>query len=436
MKFFDVLKMANTNLWRNKGRAILTILAIFVGSFTMFLTTGINYGVRDYADKQLANVGGEGYIEVIKSSEDLTELTVSMGETGPQEYDPNQQPIFSAMSPADIEVLRAVDGVESAEGMYNAPIEYIASSRTDKKYQLSAQEYLSDRLKIDMTSGRPASNQASDYEIMLAPEFAAALGYDDESIIGQTVTLGIPIQQLRADAAKVIQPLDVVVVGVQNKSIVSMGRSFVNKAAAQAIFELSISQLPAAAVPESIFSFAIVEIDPAAPAEEIDRIKAAIKEAGFAAMTIADSVNMALSIFDAITTILMIFGGVALLAAAIGIINTLFMAVQERTREIGLMKAMGLSNGKIFLMFSTEAILLGFWGSVVGVAIAFIARAVINGVASTTFLADLPGFVPVQFSVLSLLGVAALIMAIAFIAGTAPARRASKQNPIDALRYE
>lgn len=145
---------------------------------------------------------------------------------------------------------------------------------------------------------------------------------------------------------------------------------------------------------------------------------------------------MVQSVFSAITVVLTIFGVIALVAASIGIINTLFMAVQERTREIGLMKAMGLGKGKIRLMFSVEAIALGFWGSAVGVGLAFVARAILNRVAVNTFLKNLPGFTLIQLHWSALIVIALIVMAIAFLAGALPARRASKLNPIDALRYE
>ena len=58
MKFRDILKSASTNLMRNKGRTVLTIIAIFIGAFTIALTTGVNIGVNDYIDKQVGSVGG------------------------------------------------------------------------------------------------------------------------------------------------------------------------------------------------------------------------------------------------------------------------------------------------------------------------------------------------------------------------------------------
>ena len=61
MKLYDIIRMANSNLWRNKSRTLLTVLAIFIGAFTIMMTTGINTGVNNYIDKQVAAVGSEDY---------------------------------------------------------------------------------------------------------------------------------------------------------------------------------------------------------------------------------------------------------------------------------------------------------------------------------------------------------------------------------------
>ena len=142
------------------------------------------------------------------------------------------------------------------------------------------------------------------------------------------------------------------------------------------------------------------------------------------------------SFFDAILVVFNIFGGIALVAASIGIVNTLFMSVQERTREIGLDKALGMSNGKVFLSFSAEAIMLGFWGSAFGIIVSMIVGNIANKVAVETFLKDFPTFQLTIFEPWTMISIALTIMFIAFLAGTLPARRASKKNPIDALRYE
>ena len=112
------------------------------------------------------------------------------------------------------------------------------------------------------------------------------------------------------------------------------------------------------------------------------------------------------------------------------------MAVQERTKEIGLMKAVGMSRRKIFSLFSIEAALLGFIGSALGVGVAMVLGGVINDVAAGSVLKGLEGLQLLTFNLRSSMTIIAIITFIAFLAGTLPARKASKLDAIEALRYE
>lgn len=112
------------------------------------------------------------------------------------------------------------------------------------------------------------------------------------------------------------------------------------------------------------------------------------------------------------------------------------MSVRYRTREIGLMEALGLSRGKVFLIFSCESLLIGFIGSILGILIAMALGTILNKVALNSFLKGLGGFTLVQFSWSSVLMIIIVIMLIAFLAGTLPARRAAKLDPMTSLRYE
>ena len=93
---------------------------------------------------------------------------------------------------------------------------------------------------------------------------------------------------------------------------------------------------------------------------------------------------------------------IALLAASFGIVNTLLMSVQERTREIGLMKAMGMGSGKVFGLFSLEAVFIGFLGSAIGAGIGILAGSAISRRSPGTLLADLPGLTLIAFDPVSI----------------------------------
>ncbi|WP_123732877.1 ABC transporter permease [Rathayibacter sp. PhB152] len=112
------------------------------------------------------------------------------------------------------------------------------------------------------------------------------------------------------------------------------------------------------------------------------------------------------------------------------------MSVQERTREIGLMKAMGMGSGRVFALFSIEAAFIGFLGSAIGALLAVAAGTGLSGVLSGSLLSNLPGLTLIAFDPVSILTVVLVVMVIAFVAGTLPAARAARADPVQSLRYE
>jgi putative ABC transport system permease protein len=168
----------------------------------------------------------------------------------------------------------------------------------------------------------------------------------------------------------------------------------------------------------------------------IKEIKDKLNEKGFEADTYADQNER---IYDAIGIFQIamgLFAFIALLAASFGIINTLVIAVMERTKEIGLQKALGMSKWKIFALFSLESIMIGFWGAILGTIIAMIIGTIVSFSVSAYYGDSFEGYSLVVFRPLSIIFVITLISLIAFLAGVIPAFRASRLNPIEALRYE
>ena len=435
MRFIDVMGTANSNLLRNKGRSFLTILAILIGSFTIIMTTGINTGVNGYIDKQLAAAGGAGYLEI------MPEASMSlmsgggglMGGDEVQEYNANKNAAnLQYISPADVAKIRAIDGVKSAKTFQMVQAEYITGEINHKKFVVNVNELPSESIHVDMATGKMVDLNAATPQIALEEKYVAALGFKNNAdAVGKTVKIGV-MNQL----SQQISEIDVTVSGVMNPGVINMGRTLVNERADDLLYAAMTDGLPEQYKNQAYVATAQLTDEYSRDDAKIAAVKNQLKDMGYTAMTVEDEVGMIKTFFDAITVVLTIFGVIALVAASIGIINTLFMAVQERTREIGLMKAMGLGRGKIFAMFSFEAIALGFWGGALGVGLAYVARAVANSLAQATFLKNLPGFTLVEFNPLMLVAIVAIIMLIAFLAGTLPARRAAKKDPIEALRYE
>lgn len=432
MRLTDIIRDANSNLLRSKARTILTIIAIFIGALTLTITNGIGAGVSSYIDKQLGNLGAEDVLVVQQTME-----ATGFG-SGPQKYDPEAANSsggtggslgFSLplMQDKDIQAVLAVDGINSAEPLLNATPDFVVGPNGEK-YQMTVTSYISGT-NLELSSGKLPNNDSTENELTLPSGYSSVLGFSSpEDAVGQEVTIGISTttgQQREVVAT---------VVGVQEDSLINMGGANLND---HLMLDLSNIQLEGQSQTASGGHFAVIaRMADTVEEDEIEQIKSQLKEMGYDAATFQDSIGTFKQVVGAIVAVLNFFAIIALVAASFGIVNTLLMAVQERTKEIGLMKAMGLGGGKIFLLFSVEAILLGFWGSLLGSLAGIGIGQVVNLVASDTFLKDLPGFNLTIFSPLTVAVIMLIIMAISFVAGTVPARRASKKNPIEALRYE
>ena len=435
MKLFDIIKDANQNLLRNKLRTFLTILAIFIGSFSIISTSAIQAGVNDFIDSQVDSYGGDGYLAIVsKDSFDTLEgLQGSMGNgSGPTEYDPDK--IQTGMSPIteeQLEKLKKIDGIDadSIVEQKSLNITYVTSDKTDKKYLIGAEALPPGNVKVDLEVGEQLDLRADEYQILLESKYVDALGYTNDEIVGQKIKLVVLDEYTRNE-----KTFEAKVTGVIAPGVVSMGQQYTNNKLADDIYEENTKYYPEEIKSQTFAVAANYDYEK----YSADEIKDKLKDIGLSAMTIEDIIGTIKSFFDVILTVFKIFGFIALLAAAIGIINTLFMSVQERTREIGLDKALGMSSRHVFMSFSLEAISLGFWGSVFGIIVSMLIGNAVNVAfhAEGGFLEAFPTFNLATYTIPDIISVTILIMAIAFIAGTLPARQAAHKNPIDALRYE
>ncbi|MEZ2388334.1 ABC transporter permease [bacterium RCC_150] len=428
MKPLEILKTAVANSFRSKLRTTLTVLAIFVGAFTLTITNGLGTGISNYIDTQLAAAGPGNAFTVSKTD------TSGSPTSGPKKYDPSVKRVAAGGRPGssqlvlnqqDLDKIGAIPGITSVTPVVRISPDYIQWAGHDQ-YQLSVSGLAG--AQPQLATGTNLDDAASASQLLLPVGYVAPLGFaDNNQAIGQTVTIGI------TDATGAMHTVPASVVGVEQDSLLSSSGVAVNKALSTALTQAQATGTPSTTAPawtDATATFAT------SSSTQVNDMKSKLSAAGYTAQTLDDRIGTVKTVISGIIGVLDAFAVIALLAAGFGIVNTLLMSVQERTREIGLMKAMGMGSGSVFALFSTEAAFIGFLGSAIGSATAIGLGTVVSGALARGPLSDLAGLHILAFAPGPVAGVVVLVMVIAFIAGTLPAWRAARQNPIDSLRYE
>jgi len=151
----------------------------------------------------------------------------------------------------------------------------------------------------------------------------------------------------------------------------------------------------------------------------------------FTVRTQAEILSTAQSITGVLTIFLGGIAGISLVVGGIGIMNIMLVSVTERTKEIGLRKALGARQRDILGQFLTESALLGLVGGVIGVVVAWLITTAVQAIAAASSTSITP-----QFGIDSILLATIFSMAVGVVFGLYPANRAAKLQPVDALRFE
>lgn len=452
MRLIDIIRRAGRSLKHAKARTFLTSLAIAVGAFTLTLAIAAGEGARQYADKLLTTNIDPQVLAIAKEKA----FFESGLQSGPQEYDPGVGVIsrgegvkIKTLSQVDIDKIAARDDIASISPVYTIDAEYITAT-DQKKYTVDVLQYDSGVTQSVIAGTLPGlRTMIKDNEIALPEAYVKLLGFGSGSdAIGKTVTVRLArtpsltetdIQEALSGDASVLQKLGakqskdfnleiVAIVGKSSTSFTSATNAQVSANLAKALSEYS-TQGTGSYQQYSIATATVKEgIDPAA-------VKDKLVEEGYGVQTAKDLQSLLFSIVNILQGIVIGFGILALITSVFGIINTQYISVLERTREIGLMKALGMRSQHVSRLFQFEAAWIGFLGGVIGAVSATALGTVLNPwITDTLDLGD--GNYLLVFQIIPILLLIVSLIVIAMLAGYLPARRAAKLDPIEALRTE
>ncbi|HSE22648.1 MAG TPA: FtsX-like permease family protein [Pyrinomonadaceae bacterium] len=171
---------------------------------------------------------------------------------------------------------------------------------------------------------------------------------------------------------------------------------------------------------------------------QLTEVRKKITELGFGSFSIVDELDQIKTVFLIIDSVLGLLGGISLLVASFGIANTMIMSILERTREIGIMKAIGAEDREIKLIFFFEAAVIGIFGGVIGTLLAWGIDGIANKLAYR-FILKPQGASAIDFFSLPLyltFGAILFALIISILAALYPAARAARIDPVRALRHD
>jgi putative ABC transport system permease protein len=469
MKTYDLTELALRNLRESSLRNSLTTIGISVGVASLVAMLSLGIGLQKLATRRLASSGLFDTV-VVMSRRDLRGFgrddernTASAAESRTLD------------EPARQEIERLPDVLEAYPD-----IRFI----TELRYQ--------DKPHLTMVSGIPDSARANDAfsgiegrffssnnapEVILQKSFAAELlnktegakpGQEDDIPVAELAKPLLGQELVMRYAQRVASPSPQDSPSPQEKSAASPDAAYSVISREQKLKIVGVSDLD----PDSMRGAARARVFlPLKLAEElhvmqpsdlrdsmrgfskqpsystisvrvknpkhVEEVEQAIKKLGFNTFSILDATRSLRQFFAVLDLFLGIFGSLALAVASIGIVNTLVMAILERRREIGIMKAIGASDGDVKKLFFAEAGAMGVLGGFVGVALGWTIGHVIN--LGTNIYLKRQSLPPENFwSVPWWLVAAAIVFAfvVSLLSGLYPAARAARLDPVQALRYE
>jgi len=395
MRFSQIILIAINNIKSNRMRSLLTILGIAVGIATIVFLVSLGYGLQELSVKKIASIAA------------INTLEVSPGKTS-----------VSKVDDALIAKIKEMPEVNSISPLLSLglKVDYLGK-KTDAVGSFVDDNY-SKLEGVDVVLGGFFSNSESDIVVSTALLKAVDLPSSD-AVTKQFDTTVIIVNPETKEKKEI--PKKFTVLGVVQDDSVSFAYAPI-KAVQDQITD------------STVYNSLKVNIK---DQSQIPSAKDKITSMGFTVTSIADTISQVDQIFRIIQMILAFFGLVALLVASIGMFNTMTIALLERTRDIGIMKSLGVRDRDVSKIFLTESSMISTLGGIIGVVLGYLTAKGIN-IGVNSLAKSVGGEAQKLFStpLIFAAGIVIFSVFVGFLTGFYPSRRASRLNPLDALRYE
>jgi putative ABC transport system permease protein len=436
MKLSDMTELAVRNLREAIFRNSLTTLGVAVGVASLVAMLSLGVGLQQLASSRLTKSGLFDSVFVtpkLNMRGGPPSTAVQQGET--RLLDEEARRDISKL-PNVIEVFPQVRFFSEVR-FNDKPFATMVAGMPQSSKGTGA---------FDGMKGNFFSGESGD-EAILQVEFAKELEKDTASLVGKTLSIRYAERQQLTDGSGgfsiVPKEKELRIIGVVDTEPAAgfggygNGRLLIPLGTALSLRATQINDLRDAvrggpAKP----TFASLTVRAKSP-NNVDAIETAVKKMGFGAFSLLDASKSLRIFFSVFDLLLGIFGSLALAVATLGIVNTLVMAILERRREIGVLKALGAADSDVKRLFFVEAGVMGLLGGIGGVLFGWLIGRALT-LATNIYLKrqELPSVEISSVPWWLILGAISFAVLVSLIAGLYPASRAAKLNPVEALRYE
>ncbi len=401
----EYFKLAFRNIGKRKKRTALTMLGVFIGIAAVVALVSLGQGLQQTINAQFEKIGADKIFVQAKE----------IGFGG--QFAPGQ------LRERELDIVGDVHGVAEVVGLLfrGVQIEFndlqrthfaISNPESSKEVELARSANTWVALSGRLLTHKDKEKAVVGYNLAFKQPFRKNIGVGDKLKIGGRVfdVVGVleRVGDPNADGGIVLPEADLRVVLNESEA-----------------FSYIIAQSAKGENPDSV-------AERVEKAIRRDRHQKEGKE-DFVVQTSSELIASFNAVFNIIQVVFVGIAAISLLVGGIGIMNVMFTAVLERTREIGVMKAIGARNSDVLWLFLIESGLLGVAGGVIGIIIgAAISKSVELG-ANTAFG---PGTITAVFPLWLIVGALVFSFVVGALSGVLPARRASRLRPVEALRYE
>ena len=399
---YETFREAIQNIWSNKFRTFLTMLGIIIGVMAVMVIVGLGNGMTTSIQNEFADMG----------TNLLTVQIMGYGSRSVKVKD------FYELVEKNSDVLGDVSPVISMRGTVKVGTDDDSYSSTSVK---GVSEVYLNMDGYTIAQGRPLNyvDMDANKKVCMVGDYISRVGYGGNAI-GQSIKIG-------REWYTIVGVLEAEIDDPSDQEGSSDDCIFVPYTTAMRVSGISTAS-----------SYAVLVSDE----ENISKGKAIIEnglqellhsDSGYMVISLSEMLEMMTSMVNMVVTVLTAIAAISLLVGGIGIMNIMMVSVTERTREIGIRKALGAKERTILSLFVVEAGTTSALGGIIGIGLGYIVSTIVTKVLAV-IMTDMPITVtPTAGSIAVAFGIS---VGIGVLFGYLPAKRAASLNPIEALRYD